>query len=301
VASWGGVALDAILLRFGGLGFDDIRALADLELTASVNVGMGARGGLKAAASALGLFEIATLGADLETAIHAEFPLRFGGPVGLYYSKGRLEFKFDQSLEAQLNLIFTLVAGIHASLLGFSWSKHWKLMEKSLGYKWQVGTPLRVRYNNSPDVDMPLTEEDKKGALPDWFKGIMSAATSSNEPLVPLTQTGPPTGTGGGSQQPGTASAPSRRTPADPINMYWYKSPGLYPTWIGLGPNQYYFTEPDYVQVPDVRGLADVRRQADSSGRIKIGVNPGSKFYPKPGNVWPRTHAGVVRSGTIQA
>jgi hypothetical protein len=293
------LVLDALLIRYGALG--EIRALADLEFAAGVSIGFSATGGLTATASALGLFNIATLGAELSATAHAEFPLKFGGPIGLYYSNGRLDFRFHQSLQAQLNLMFSLVASIHASLLGFRWSKYWNLVDKSLGYSWAVGTPLNVKYSNGADVDMPLAEEDEKGAMPDWFKSIMAHATGHDEQLTPLAPASPQVAPSGSRQQPGASSAPAGRTPADPIDMYWFKSPGLYPISIDLSEGRYFFTEPDYVHVPPGPGLADVRKHADGEGRIKIGVSPGSKFYPAVGRVWPRVHAGVLRSGTRQA
>jgi hypothetical protein len=84
--------------------------------------------------------------------------------------------------------------------------------------------------------------------------------------------------------------------------MLWYKSPGLYPISITVGTERYFFTEPDRIAVPDDRGLADVRRNADSEGKIPIGVNPSSKYYPKVRqSVFPRVAAGTLRTGVKQA
>jgi hypothetical protein len=295
----GGLELDALAIRFGALGLDDIRALADLDFRAGVNLGFGAYGALKAAASALGLFDVATLKAELSATANAGFPLKFGGPVGLYYSKGHLTFRFSQSLEAQMNLLFSLVASITATLLGFSWSKSWNLIQKSLGYKWVVGTPLNLRYDNHSDADMPLNEESKAGVLPEWLKSILTAAASVDDlhPLAPQTTPASPTGP---NQPPGGGSAPSGRSPSDPIDMIWFKSPGLYPISVDLAGNRYFFTEPNYVMVPPGSQLSDIRREADTNGNIKIGVSPGSKFYPKIGDVWPRVRVGPVRGGTKQ-
>jgi hypothetical protein len=109
---------------------------------------------------------------------------------------------------------------------------------------------------------------------------------------------GAPGGGGGG------GAVPTGRTQGDPIRMNWYKSPGRYPISIQLQDGRYFFTEPDWLPVPDVPDLADVRRSAstDEHGRhvVRIGVSPASKFYPKPGNVWPRVRSGVVRTGVKQ-
>jgi hypothetical protein len=83
--------------------------------------------------------------------------------------------------------------------------------------------------------------------------------------------------------------------------MVWFKSPGLYPISIELSGERYFFTQPRALLVPDDRGLADVRRDADTSGRIMIGVSPASRYYPKLRSVWPRVAAGVLRTGTKQS
>jgi hypothetical protein len=55
--------------------------------------------------------------------------------------------------------------------------------------------------------------------------------------------------------------------------------------------------------VPNVRGLADVRRHAETrDGRdvIRIGVDPTGRNYPQLGRIWPRTRVGAIRGGDKQ-
>lgn len=86
--------------------------------------------------------------------------------------------------------------------------------------------------------------------------------------------------------------------------MTWYKSPGAYPPSIDLRGNRYFLTEPDYLPVPPLHDLADLRREADrdSDGNyvIRIGVNPTGRNYPTVGRVWPRTRVGLIRGGHKQ-
>src|SRR5262249_37478619 len=57
---------------------------------------------------------------------------------------------------------------------------------------------------------------------------------------------------------------------------------------------------PDWLTVPDIADLADVRRNA-IDGRIRIGLDLGPPFFPvKIVSVWPRVRAGVIRTGVKQ-
>lgn len=265
---------------------DEFRGLADLDIRAHVGVVLGANAELKAAAEALGLFDVATLAAGLSATASAGLDLTFGGPIGIYWDNGHFHFRFDQSLDADLGLTFALNAYIQATLLGFSWTKNWILAQ--LAKNWHVGAPLNLSYNDDPNVDLPIAEADLQ-ILP-LLTDLLTAATPQQN-LTPLA--GSPSGTGG--------TARRGRTSSDPIDMIWYKSPGLYPISINLNGERHFFTEPTPVQVPDEPGLADIRRDANSSGQITIGVNPGSRFYPRIRSVWPRVRAGALRSGIKQA
>ncbi|WP_147414559.1 HNH endonuclease signature motif containing protein [Rhodococcus rhodochrous] len=98
---------------------------------------------------------------------------------------------------------------------------------------------------------------------------------------------------------------PSGRTPADPIGMFWYKPPGAYPASIVLNGERFFFTEPEWLEVPASAGLADLRRHArtDRHGRewIRIGIGSSSSNLPRIGRVWPRVRVGEVRGGVAQA
>ena len=160
-----------------------------------------------------------------------------------------------------------------------------------------------MNYDNAPKASFNITEDAL--SLVDMASSLLSGSPSATN-IAPLASGGggggggggaPPGGGGGG----GTATAP-RGTQSDPIEMLWYKSPGLYPISISVGGEQYFFTEPDRIAVPDDRGLSDVRRNADSEGKIPIGVNPSSKYYPKVRqSVFPRVAAGTLRTGVKQA
>ena len=290
-----------LLPKLAVLGFDDLRALADLEIPASVSLHLGAIGTLKAAAMAAGLFEVAMIAASLEATASADLPVKLGGPVGLYLENGKLDFKYHQSLDAQLNLAFSLVASLQAKLLGFQWSKSWNLASANLGHTWKLGTVANVGYDGGPKADMAMNEDNKDGALPGWLTDILNAAQSAQQLQSLMQPGGGAPGGPGGAGPNAAASAPGGRSESDPIDMVWFKSPGLYPTSVTLGSERVFFTEPDYVVVPDQPGLADIRRDADTAGRIRVGVSPNSKFYPRVGNVWPRVRVGQVRGGTKQA
>ncbi len=82
--------------------------------------------------------------------------------------------------------------------------------------------------------------------------------------------------------------------------MLWFKHPALYPRAIAAAGQRFFFTEPDWITVPDQADLADVRRDA-IDGKIRIGVSTGSRFFPSLGKIWPRVRVGNVRTGVKQA
>lgn len=291
----------------GLLLFSDFRGLADIEVKAHVGVSFSAFAKLGLAASVLGLFDVATLAAQLTALATADLDLTFRDSVGLYYEDRTLRFNSHFSIDSQLSLLFQLVASVRASLLGFTWSDSFTLVNKRLDKVWTLGTPVDVKYENGATVNLFQNPSDL--ALSDVISTLLTA--SQQGPLLqPNTPpAGPPAappggggGGGGGGAAPAAPTAPTGRTPNDPIDMYWYKRPGLYPMSIDLNGGRYFFTEPEPLDVPDEPGFADVRRNADSHGQITIGVPPASKYYPRIyQSVYPRVRVGDVRGGVKQA
>lgn len=123
----------------------------------------------------------------------------------------------------------------------------------------------------------------------------------SPEPPEPVRIEGEPDEAEGGENGAPQADAPTGKTRTDPIEMIWYKPPGLYPQRIELGGESYFFTEPDVLRVPDSAGLADVRREAfAATDEIEIGVASSGENFPRVGRIWPRVRSSVVRTGARQ-
>jgi hypothetical protein len=287
------------------LTFNDIRGLADLELGGFVRVELNGNAALKAAAKALGLFTVATLEGGLNARAVASFNLNFGGRLGLYFEDGHLRFRFDKFLDAMLAVDLLLTAYIKATLLGFGWHKQWPLLGKRLEHGWGVGNRFNLNYDNDPKTTFNISEQDF--AFLDVVKQLWQEKENLNfGSLTNLASGGgagggglPPGGGAGGGGTPPPGSAPTGRTPSNPIPMFWFKRPSLYPISIELSGDRYFFTEPEWLTVPDSPGLADVRRRA-IDGKIRIGVYPSGEFYPRVGQVWPRNRVGLVRSGVRQ-
>ncbi len=294
--------LQALLAFFGA---EEVRALAELNVGAFVEATIRASAELRAAASALGLFDVATLSAGLTALGGGRFQANLTESVGLYYEQRRLTFRFSTSLDALLRLYFMLRAHVRATLLGFSWRKQWPLVRRELNRNWSTGSRMSLNYDNAPASHIALTTEDF--AFVDALKELLTAG-SSNESLQQqqLPSTTGSGGTGGGAGGAGAggtggggSSAPAGRSPSDPIDMRWFKSPSLYPSVLTLGGDSYYFTEPKGLVVPNQPNLAHARRHA-IGGQLMIGIAPSGGSYPTIGSVWPRVRSGAVRTGTAQ-
>ncbi len=270
----------------------EFRALADLDISGRFGGRLHLGAELRAAASAVGLFEVAHLGAGLDANAAVEAELRFRDQLGVYGSGHGFHFRDNPSLDLTITLHFDLAAYLQAGLLGARWRKEWNLIQ--FDRSWMIGTSARVDYNSTGAkvTEVDLTEQVL--AVIDIVQSLLHAANTqaqlTSEPAA----------------QGGSGAPPTGRTAADPIPMVWYKSPGVYPPSITLSGQQYFLTEPDRVPVPRNKGLRDVEREAetdrDGNYVIRIGVSPGSRFYPLVGGPpWPRVAAGAIRTGRKQA
>jgi hypothetical protein len=285
-----------------------VHGMADLDVGGDVGLTAAVHGRLDAVGRVATL-EIARLGFGLQADGSAHAGLRFGGRIYFSIDRGDLTLKIDKAALATFALHFALKAYIEASLLGFKWKKDWKLATADLHREWRKGATLSLQSAGPPSaLASNLNFGNEQLQLADLARSMFTAATTGDN-LEALNQHGQGGGSGGGAGGGGGGgagggpSAPTGRTQADPIPMTWYKSPGAYPPSIVLGANRYFLTEPDYVEVPNTRGLADLRREAETdNGRhvVRIGVDLSGRNYPTLGRVWPRTRVGAIRGGDKQ-
>ncbi|MFI7480833.1 hypothetical protein ACH9EU_00275 [Kocuria sp. M1R5S2] len=275
-----------------------VRGLADLDVGGYVRLSASVSGRLDAVGRAVGL-EVARLGFGLSATGSALAGLRLGGRVGFLFDRGDLRLRFDKAATAHFALQFGLSAFIEAALLGFRWRKQWDLVQSSLNRHWTNGVALKLDAHGPPAaVDPQLTHDENQFQLADLIKQIFIAATTQEEYAALA-----PPGGGGAGGGPGGPPAPTGRTPGQAIPMTWFKPPGAYAPSIALNGTRYFFTEPDWLEVPPRAGLADVRREAalrDGVPVIRIGVETGGRNYPTIGSVWPRTRVGAIRGGAKQ-
>jgi hypothetical protein len=276
----------------------EFRGIADLVAPVSVHLDAKVSAGLDAEAAVAGAFSVAEVGAGFNAGVGADWAFPVRDRMGLYFTAGRLDFHNDAALEASFGLHGHLSAYITASLLGCRWRKDWTLGQLDLARQWHAGAALDLNNAASAPATFSLNEEELD--LAGLVTQLLTKAVGPQN-VTPLSPGGGGAGGGG--------AVPTGRSQSDPIPMTWFKSPGHYPISVELQDGRYVFTEPDWVPVPKPEPglpdpLRDVRRnaQTDEHGRdvIRIGVSPGSDYYPKIGAVWPRVKVGAVRGGVKQ-
>ncbi len=302
----GSVTLPSQLPSFARLSslLGEFRALAELDVSGWVGVTVHIGAGLNAVATAAGLFEVARLGAGFVANASADAKLRFRDRIGIYCDDGGFDFRDHKSLKLSFSLMFDLDAFLEAGLLGFTWRKPWNLAHADLARHWNIGADLDVDYHSDGIKVTTVHLAEDALAFIDIAKQLLGTAPGKailtpNDPgHNPLSGSGGATSTSAGGKPPGG------RTKDDPIPITWHKPPGLYPMSIMLSGERFFMTEPAWLPIPSDPGLTDIRRHADTDAQgnpaIRIGVTPGSRYYPRLGNVWPRVAAGTLRSGAKQ-
>jgi len=138
---------------------------AELFIPADLTFAVWAEGELEAAASVVGVIDLATLGGGIRADAHAGGSTRVRAQGQYLYRNGRLDVDHRLSGELDFELGYALTAFLEASLLGFSTRYDWTLSEGNFTRSWQTHPGINVTTNSHGDrrvrrIDLQGIESD---------------------------------------------------------------------------------------------------------------------------------------------
>ena len=166
-------------------------------LPGNIRAELHASGRLGAAAT-VATVRIARVEGELSASASAGADARLEGMVELGYDNGVLSFHHAEGLTIDVELLFELGAMFRAVVLGFEWTKRWKLVESRKTYRMEAGVNLSY-INGVKELNVSPKQEAFKGLMQELFalstdlQNSAKATDPKNAPAEdPVAKTGSP-------------------------------------------------------------------------------------------------------------